>query len=94
MTTVENAVEVDAATAAPPPQHRHRKPLSERLMSVWAVLVYLFLFAPIIVIFIYSFNNGRLLVAFQEFGFLVQAAVVEDVDLDARENAHGREAFA
>ena len=83
MTTVENAVEVDAATAAPPPQHRHRKPLSERLMSVWAVLVYLFLFAPIIVIFIYSFNNGRLLVAFQEFGFdgyvaLFQKPVLSD----------------
>jgi ABC-type spermidine/putrescine transport system permease subunit II len=33
------------------------------------VLVLLFLFAPIIVIVIYSFNTGRLLVSFDGFGF-------------------------
>ena len=47
----------------------NRKPWTDRAMAVWAVLVFLFLFAPIIVIVVYSFNNGRLLVAFDQFGF-------------------------
>ena len=38
-------------------------------LNVWGVLVLLFLFAPIIVIVIYSFNTGRLLVSFDGFGF-------------------------
>lgn len=42
---------------------------SDIALSVWGVLVLLFLFLPIIVIVIYSFNNGRLLVAFDGFGF-------------------------
>ncbi len=46
-----------------------RKPLSSRLLNVWAVLVFVFLFLPIVVIVIYSFNQGRLLVSFSEPGF-------------------------
>lgn len=38
-------------------------------LNVWGILVLLFLFAPIIVIVIYSFNTGRLLVSFDSFGF-------------------------
>lgn len=52
-----------------------RKSLSDILLSVWGVLVLLFLFAPIIVIVIYSFNNGRLLVAFNEPGLDAYRAV-------------------
>nr|WP_232057695.1 ABC transporter permease [Agromyces terreus] len=37
-------------------------------MTVWAVLVFLFLFAPILVIIVYSFNTGRLLIAWDSFG--------------------------
>lgn len=44
-------------------------PLSDRLLKYFSMLVYLFLFTPVIVILIYSFNNGRLLAAFHEFGF-------------------------
>src|SRR5690606_41761639 len=52
-------------------------------LSLHDALPILFLFAPIIVILIYSFNNGRLLVAFQEFGFdgylaLFQKPVLSD----------------
>ncbi|MCC6270318.1 MAG: ABC transporter permease [Microbacteriaceae bacterium] len=41
---------------------------SDRLFSIWGVLVLLFLFAPIFVIFVYSFNTGRLLISFDGFG--------------------------
>jgi ABC-type spermidine/putrescine transport system permease subunit II len=41
---------------------------SDRLFGIWGVLVLLFLFAPIIVIFVYSFNTGRLLISFDGFG--------------------------
>lgn len=56
-------------TDAPPPVHRRRRPATDRLLAIWSILVFVFLFAPILVIVVYSFNNGRLLVAFQEFGF-------------------------
>ncbi|TXK19942.1 ABC transporter permease [Homoserinibacter sp. GY 40078] len=48
--------------------HRLRKPVIDRLLTVWGVLVLVFLFAPIIVIVIYSFNTGRLLSSFEAFG--------------------------
>ena len=38
------------------------------LMRVWGVLVYAFLFMPILVIVIYSFNSGRALEAWDGFG--------------------------
>lgn len=69
----------DAATAAGSggtgagpgavPVHRYRRPATDVLLRYFSVLVYLFLFTPVIVILIHSFNNGRLLVAFSEFGF-------------------------
>jgi ABC-type spermidine/putrescine transport system permease subunit II len=45
-------------------------------MKVWAVIVFTFLFAPIVVILIYSFNTGRLLVAWDAFGFDSFSAIV------------------
>jgi putrescine transport system permease protein len=45
------------------------------LMTVWGVLVFLFLFAPILIIVIYSFNTGRLLVSWESFGFTSYEAV-------------------
>ncbi len=45
-----------------------RRSLSDRLFAIWGVIVLLFLFAPIIVILVYSFNTGRLLIAFDGFG--------------------------
>ena len=59
------------------------KPLVDRLFAGWSVLVYVFLFLPIVVIMLYSFNNGRLLISFQEFGFdgykaLVDKPVLQD----------------
>jgi len=45
------------------------------VLRVWSILVYVFLFAPILVIVIYSFNVGRLLIAFDHFGFDSYAAL-------------------
>ncbi len=56
------------AKGAAGPRVRSRRSLSDRLFGIWGVLVLLFLFAPIIVILIYSFNTGRLLIAFDGFG--------------------------
>ncbi|GAB2640143.1 hypothetical protein GCM10027169_05280 [Gordonia jinhuaensis] len=38
-------------------------------LKAWSVVVYLFLFLPIIVMIVYSFNTGRVLASFQGFGF-------------------------
>lgn len=46
-----------------------RRSWTDVALNVWGVLVMLFLFAPIIVIIVYSFNTGRLLVAWEGVGF-------------------------
>ncbi len=38
------------------------------LLGVWGVAVFVFLFLPILMIVIYSFNDGRALVVWKEFG--------------------------
>ena len=45
-----------------------RRNLTDTLLRGWGVLVFIFLFLPIAVIIVYSFNNGRLLASFDEFG--------------------------
>ncbi|RQP11787.1 MAG: ABC transporter permease [Microbacteriaceae bacterium] len=60
---------MSAPTTAPTRTRTPRRPLLDRLLPVWAVVVFVFLFAPIIVIVVYSFNTGRLLASFDEFGF-------------------------
>jgi ABC-type spermidine/putrescine transport system permease subunit II len=51
--------------------------LTDYLLYAWGVLVFAFLFLPIVVIIVYSFNEGRLLVAFTEFGFTPFRAIVD-----------------
>jgi len=48
------------------------------LLRVWGVLVFIFLFLPIFIIVIYSFNTGRLLVSWNGFGFTGYEAVMQD----------------
>lgn len=52
-----------------PAVRRRRRPVTDTLLSVWGWLVMAFLFAPILVIVVYSFNEGRLLSAWGGFGF-------------------------
>jgi ABC-type spermidine/putrescine transport system permease subunit II len=46
-----------------------RRSIADASLGVWSVLVFIFLFAPIVVIIVYSFNSGRLLTAWDGFGF-------------------------
>src|SRR5690625_5852998 len=46
-----------------------RKKLSDLGLTAWGAIVFIYLFAPIAVIVVYSFNNGRVLARFSEFGF-------------------------
>ncbi len=48
------------------------------MLVVWAIVVFIFLFLPIFVILIYSFNTGRLLVDWQGFGFDGYRAFLEN----------------
>ncbi|MEV7621159.1 ABC transporter permease [Microbacterium sp. NPDC089321] len=57
---------------------RRRGPaVGDRILGIWSIAVYAFLFLPIIVIIMASFNSGRLLVAWDGFSFAPFAALVE-----------------
>lgn len=56
---------------------RAKRSWSDVTFTVWGVAVMLFLFLPIIVIVIYSFNTGRLLVSWDGFGFDAFATILE-----------------
>jgi putrescine transport system permease protein len=47
---------------------RHRRDLVDVLLRVWGILVYAFLFLPILVIVAYSFNNGRAMLVWSGVG--------------------------
>ncbi|WP_121057877.1 ABC transporter permease [Microbacterium telephonicum] len=55
---------------------RSHRSWTDIALNLWGVLVLLFLFAPIIVIVVYSFNTGRLLVSFDSFGFDAFATIL------------------
>ena len=62
--------------ARAPRKHRPKRSATDIGLFAWSILVFLFLFAPIIVILVYSFNVGRLLVSWDHFGFDSFAAIV------------------
>jgi ABC-type spermidine/putrescine transport system permease subunit II len=55
-------------TTAPAVQNRRRLDWTNVALGTWGVLMFLFLFAPILVIVAYSFNTGRLLTSWNGFG--------------------------
>jgi spermidine/putrescine transport system permease protein len=62
-------LECPAADVATPARRRRSwDPISIGL-RLWGIVVYAFLFLPIVVIVAYSFNTGRILAAWQGFGF-------------------------
>ncbi|GAA3633862.1 ABC transporter permease [Microbacterium awajiense] len=67
----------ERSAGTPAPRARKHRSWSDIALGVWGVLVMLFLFAPIIVIVIYSFNTGRLLVAWDGFGFDAFLTILE-----------------
>ncbi|MDP9302623.1 MAG: hypothetical protein M3P43_17285, partial [Actinomycetota bacterium] len=46
----------------------HRRDLVDVALRIWAILVYAFLFLPILVIVVYSFNNGRAMLTWSGLG--------------------------
>jgi putrescine transport system permease protein len=62
---VDEQVETTARSA---PVHRRKIDLTSVGLTVWGVLVFVFLFTPILVIVAFSFNNGRFLLSWDSFG--------------------------
>jgi len=58
--------------------HRRRPDLLDLALRVWGVLCFAFLFLPILFIVIYSFNVGRLMVAWDHFGLDSYRIAVQD----------------
>jgi len=63
------AVVAGATSAAVPKRPRRRVDVGSTLLLIWGILGFLFLFFPVLVIVAYSFNSGRILQAFDGFGF-------------------------
>jgi len=72
---------MSAATARAP--RRSRRDGVRIVLTVWGVVVFAFLFLPILVMLVYSFNEGRLLATWQGFGFGAYAAAWENPVLRA-----------
>lgn len=71
--------EMAASSAPTKSAPRRRAPMtwSDIAFRVWGIAVMVFLFLPIIVIVVYSFNTGRLLVAWDGFGFDAFLTILE-----------------
>lgn len=77
MTQTTTETMLRAQSTARGRRSRTRMTGSDIALRVWGILVMLFLFAPIVVIVIYSFNTGRLLVSWGGFGFDAFLTIVE-----------------
>lgn len=66
--TTQVATPPTADVARAPRPVRRRTDIASVLMRVWAVLVYGFLYMPILFVIIYSFNKGRRLTLWRGFG--------------------------
>ncbi len=76
-TTPRRAPAAPATDPGPPPPTKPLRSWGDRLLRAWGLLVLVFLFAPIVVVVVYSFNDGRLLIAWDEFGLAPYRAMLE-----------------
>ena len=60
---------------------RSRVDATNLLMGIWGVLVFVFLFLPIAIILVYSFNNGRALLEWDGFGFGGYQAMLDNITI-------------
>lgn len=77
VTTKTEAILRRSEGTLPGSDRRTHRSWSDVALNVWGILVVLFLFAPIIVIVVYSFNTGRLLVSWDGFGLDAFATILE-----------------
>lgn len=77
VTTKTEAILRRSEGTLPGSDRRAHRSWSDLALNVWGILVVLFLFAPIIVIVVYSFNTGRLLVSWDGFGLDAFATILE-----------------
>ncbi|MFI8634014.1 ABC transporter permease [Microbacterium sp. NPDC077663] len=77
VTTKTEAILRRSEGTLPGSDRRPHRSWSDVALNVWGVLVVLFLFAPIIVIVVYSFNTGRLLVSWDGFGLDAFATILD-----------------
>lgn len=59
------------------------RPATDRALGVWGVLVLVFLFIPIAVIVVYSFNTGRLLASWEGVGLDAYTAALSNQEIIA-----------
>ncbi|UNB54456.1 ABC transporter permease [Mycolicibacterium sp. YH-1] len=83
MTATSTATKQSAATpeAHLPATHTAQRSITDRALSVVSFAVLAFLFAPIVVIVAYSFNDGRLLVAWEKFGMRPFLAIIDKPEI-------------
>ncbi|CAN5775628.1 ABC transporter permease [soil metagenome] len=75
--TVEaSSAETARSSSATAPRRPRRDP-ANGLLRMWGVLVYVFLFLPIAVIVVFSFNNGRAMVVWDSAGLAGYRAAFE-----------------
>ena len=67
-----------SATAETTSVRRRRPDVGTRLLAIWAVLGFIFLFFPVLVIVAYSFNEGRLLQSYDGFGLKAYTDALSD----------------
>ncbi|WP_135452885.1 ABC transporter permease [Mycobacterium sp. DL99] len=72
-------LERPAPEVAAAPRRRRSRDLIALGLRVWGIVVYAFLFLPIIVIVAYSFNTGRILAAWQGFGFSAYTSAFDNI---------------
>jgi ABC-type spermidine/putrescine transport system permease subunit II len=77
VTTQTEAILRRSDGSIPGSDRRKHRSWGDIAFTVWGVLVLLFLFAPIIVIIVSSFNTGRLLVSWDGFGFDAFLTILE-----------------
>ena len=76
-TATETMLRAQDPAAAKAKRRGPKRSGSDIALNVWGIAVMLFLFLPIIVIVIYSFNTGRLLVSWDGFGFDAFLTILE-----------------
>lgn len=75
MTSTDTRTMLSAQSSVKPRPRRTRGDLG---FTIWGIAVLVFLFLPIAVVVVYSFNVGRLLTSFTQFGFDSFAAILDN----------------